>query len=70
MTYRKCTQCKDTTQDNLPLQRELRLQKDGHRDANNQNIRRDVKDGIGDHVIRFRGAIHYTSLLDKCLKAM
>lgn len=39
------------------------MEKDWHRESDDQDIGRNVHDGVGDHVVRLSRAIHYTSIL-------
>lgn len=50
-TYSKDTKRKDTTENNLSLERQLRLQKDRHRKDDDHDVRRDIDDGVGDHMV-------------------
>jgi hypothetical protein len=52
-TYSEDSKCKNTTENNLPLEWQLRLKKDRHWKDDDHDVRRDVDNGVCDHVVGF-----------------
>ena len=59
LTYRECSQSKDSAQYYLSFQWEARLNQQRHWEENNHDIGGDVEDGVGNHVVRLGRAVHY-----------
>lgn len=62
-TYGKNSKGKDTTEDNLSLKGQLRLQKDRHGKKDNHDVRRNVDDSVGDHMVGLSRTVHCDPLV-------
>ena len=56
-TYGEGADGEDAAENHLALRLQRRLEKDGHRDEDDQDVGGDVEDGVGDKMVRRGGAL-------------